>query len=239
MQYPSGLVTTIAGQPPVAGNVPGVDTNAILSSPVGLALDGAGGLLVTDNRMHVIRRFSFADGFLSGSIAGSGAFDTVVNGPALTATLNGARGLVVAPSGVVYIADTVNNLIRSLTCPAGAPPSPSPVPPLPAPGPSACVASTLAGAFNSLGAPPGSLDGADGALFNSPTALALRADGALLYVADAGVHRVRTVTTPLGAGREGVVMTLAGSGAAAWADGVGVSASFNAPVTSSTSQSVL
>ncbi|HWS54759.1 MAG TPA: hypothetical protein VN228_11560, partial [Pyrinomonadaceae bacterium] len=70
----------------------------------------------------------------------------------------------------------------------------------------------------------GFADGAGAAAsFHTPSALALDDEGNL-YVADTGNHRVRKVT------KEGLVTTLAGSGAAGYADGSAASAQFNAPV---------
>jgi sugar lactone lactonase YvrE len=59
-----------------------------------------------------------------------------------------------------------------------------------------------------------------GAGFNSPRGLAIGADGSL-YVGDQGNNRIRKVTAA------GVVTTLAGSGTATFADGVGAAAAFN------------
>lgn len=62
------------------------------------------------------------------------------------------------------------------------------------------------------------------AYFNRPTGLALTKDGTTLYVADASNNRVRKVTVATGK-----TSFVAGSGKAAYKDGVGVKASFNGP----------
>ena len=59
--------------------------------------------------------------------------------------------------------------------------------------------------------------------FNSPKGIDIGADGSL-YVADQSNHRIRKVTSA------GVVTTLAGSGAAAFANGIGTAASFSTPM---------
>jgi hypothetical protein len=75
---------------------------------------------------------------------------------------------------------------------------------------------TLAGA---LGA-PGAADSPAPRL-SSPHSVALVGDS--IFVSDRGNHRVRAVSGG------GVVTTVAGSGIAAWADGVGWAAAFNSP----------
>jgi hypothetical protein len=49
-------VTTLAGAPGQYGSADGVGANARLSSPTGLASDGAGNLYVADTGNHTIRR---------------------------------------------------------------------------------------------------------------------------------------------------------------------------------------
>lgn len=90
---------------------------------------------------------------------------------------------------------------------------------------SAGQVSTLAGSGHA-----GFADGTGSAAsFKTPNGLALDARGNL-YVADTGNHRIRKVSP------EGVVTTLAGSGAAGWADGTGRTASFNTPMGVTVSQ---
>lgn len=80
------------------------------------------------------------------------------------------------------------------------------------------VVSTLAG-----GGVAGFKDGAgSAAAFNAPNGVALDSGGNV-YVADTGNHAVRKITPG------GVVSTLAGSGAAGLADGVGAAARFRNP----------
>ncbi|MEO7578764.1 MAG: NHL repeat-containing protein, partial [Massilia sp.] len=70
----------------------------------------------------------------------------------------------------------------------------------------------------------GFADGAGAAAaFNTPSGLAIDEAGNL-YVADTGNHAIRKVTP------QGIVSTLAGTGAAGYRDGAGAQALFNAPV---------
>jgi DNA-binding beta-propeller fold protein YncE len=74
------------------------------------------------------------------------------------------------------------------------------------------------------GGGPGYADGLGiAARFFGPAGVTLAPDG-YLYVADRGNHRIRRVHT-----LNGIVTTLAGTGAAGFADGSGVSARFNHP----------
>jgi sugar lactone lactonase YvrE len=80
------------------------------------------------------------------------------------------------------------------------------------------VVSTFAG-----GGPLGAVNGTGAAAsFNAPVGVAIDASGNI-YVADAGNNLIREITPA------GLVSTLAGSGAATFANGTGTAASFNFP----------
>jgi streptogramin lyase len=116
-----------------------------------------------------------------------------------TATFNSPLGVAVDIFGNVYVADYENDLIRKIT-PGG-------------------LVSTLAGKTGVTGL----VDGADtAARFNLPQSLAVDASGNI-YVVDNGNNAIRKITP------DGVVSTLAGSGATGSANGTGKSASFNSP----------
>ena len=117
------------------------------------------------------------------------------------ARFNDPAGVVVASDGTIFVADSRNQVIRRLATNG--------------------VVSTLAGALGQAGA----VDGAGGAArFDSPSGLALTADGALV-VSDTGNHTLRRVTLA------GAVTTLAGAaGVADFTDGAGGAARFNSPL---------
>jgi uncharacterized protein (TIGR03437 family) len=85
-----------------------------LNSPRGLAVTAAGDLIVADTGANVVRRLS-STGVLS-TIAGAGAAGFSGDGlPASAAQLNSPADLVVDLTGTIWIADSGNNRIRTLT----------------------------------------------------------------------------------------------------------------------------
>ena len=131
------------------------------------------------------------------TLAGSGSA-TFADGTGAAASFNTPSDVVVIlSSGVIVVADTNNHRIRLVT-PLG-------------------VVTTLAGGN------PGYADGMGAAAsFNGPVGVAINPSSGDIVVADHHNHRVRLVTYP-----GGDVTTLAGRGNAAFADGLGTSASFN------------
>jgi sugar lactone lactonase YvrE len=171
------------------------------------------------------------------TLAGSGAA-AFLDGTMEGASFNKPHGVAVSPDGIIYIADASNNRIRKVT-PGGVVTtlasllnSPRGV----AVGPDGNiyvaetdgnlirkvtpqgVVATLAGSGTA-----GSTDGiGTSASFNSPRGVAVDRNGDI-YVADCNNNRIRKVTPG------GVVTTLAGSGTAGSANGIGGAASFNSP----------
>jgi sugar lactone lactonase YvrE len=148
---------------------------ATFDTPSGIALDMAGNLLVADTGANTIRKISPTGAVTT--LAGDGT-PALRDGPAAQARFNGPIGVAADDKGNVYVADSYNDRIRLIT-PDG-------------------QVRTLAG-----GDAPGFADGTGAAAaFDTPTALALDRDGALL-VADTGNDAIRKID------KDGHVSTIA------------------------------
>jgi sugar lactone lactonase YvrE len=167
---PVGVVTTLAGPATqggvVIGWVDGPGPTALFNNPQGVAVDSSGNVYVGDTLNNRIRKITPA-GTVS-TLAGTGA-PGWVDGPAATAQFYNPWGVAVDGGGNVYVADMGNNRIRKIT-PAG-------------------IVSTLAGS--------GVAGFADGAAvtarFSGPSKVAVNSPGSLVYVADQGNNRIRTI----------------------------------------------
>lgn len=181
----SGVITTVAG----AGRS-GLTGDALpalaarLFSPVALALDATGSLLIADSLTSRVRRLS-PTGILT-NVAGTGVAGFNGDGVAASAQLNQPAGLAAAHDGRAFIADTGNHRIRALSV-SGA-------------------LSTVAG--RGLRGYAGDGGSALEALLDSPAGLALDRDGNL-YIADRWNHAIRKLdaagilTTVAGSGLPG------------------------------------
>jgi sugar lactone lactonase YvrE len=134
-----------------------------------------------------------------GSFAGSPTFSGSLDGYGNLARFNGPRGLAKDRLGFIYVADTLNHVIRRIS-PGG-------------------EVITFAGVAGQSGLANGC--GAE-VRFNLPRGLVVDQNG-VIYVADSGNRVIRAVSS------EGKVTTLAGSGASGTADGTGASATFMSP----------
>jgi uncharacterized protein (TIGR03437 family) len=109
-----GVITTVAG-----GNAQGYSgdggpaTSAELSEPFGVAVDTKGNVYIADTYNSVIRKVNSA-GIIT-TIAGNGTGGySGDGGPATKAELDEPFGVAVDASGNVFIADTVNHVIRKV-----------------------------------------------------------------------------------------------------------------------------
>ncbi|MFF8469287.1 NHL domain-containing protein [Streptomyces griseus] len=180
-----GIIVTVAGTG-VAGSAGdgGPAAKAQLNKPFGVAVDGEGVLYVAEFGGHRVRRVG-ADGVIS-TVVGTGVAGAAGDGgPATQAQLNSPYGITVDSAGVIHVADSGRNRVRRVGADG--------------------VITTVVG----TGAAGSAGDGgpADKAQLNKPYGIAVDSTGTL-YVAEYGGHRVRRV------GADGIISTVAGTGAA-------------------------
>jgi sugar lactone lactonase YvrE len=179
---PGGVVSTLAGSG-AAGSTNATGTAASFNRPTGVAVDASGTVYVADSGNNLIR--VIAPGGVVSTLAGSGAAGST-NATGTAASFSAPTGIAVDASGNVYVGDTGNNLIRTIT-PGG-------------------VVSTLAGS-GSCAAVNGS---GTAASFCAPQGVAVDTSGNI-YVADGSNDLIReitpggTVTTLAGTGSSGAV----------------------------------
>ena len=166
---PAGVVSTLAGLAGIGGSADGTGSAARFSQPVGVAVDAAGNVYVTDFSNNTIRKITPA-GVVS-TLAGSASSRGSADGTGSAARFFQPAGVAVDAAGNVYVADTFNHTIRKIT-PAG-------------------VVSTLAGLAGSFGSADGT---GSAARFNQPTGVAVDAAGNV-YVADRSNHTIRKITS--------------------------------------------
>jgi len=163
---PGGVVTTIAGQAGVSGNTDGTGSAARFFGPRALAVDAAGVVYITDSFNHTIRKMTSA-GVVT-TIAGTPGSAGSQDGTGAAARFNSPQGIAVDSAGTLYVADTNNHIIRSIT--------------------SGNVVTRISGC-------PGCFGGESWGRFNTPQGIAVDSRGSL-YVADTKNNSIRT-TAPL------------------------------------------
>ncbi len=158
------VVTTLAGDG-LDGSDDGTTSTASFNSPVGVAIDASGNIIIVDTVNNRIRRIN-TDGIVS-TIAGSQT--GFLDGASVTAKFMFPRGVAIDASGDIIIADTRNNRIRRIGTDG--------------------IVSTIAGSET------GFLDGASvTAKFRFPRGVAIDASGNII-VADTSNHRIRSIST--------------------------------------------
>jgi len=111
-----GIISTFAGNGTATfGGDNGPATSAQLNGPSGVAFDAAGNLVIADTGNNVIRQVT--SGIIT-TIAGNGiASYSGDNGPAAGAGINAPIGVATDSLGRIFVADSVNNLIRLMSPP--------------------------------------------------------------------------------------------------------------------------
>ncbi|MEE9614986.1 MAG: NHL repeat-containing protein [Thermodesulfobacteriota bacterium] len=162
---PDGTVSTLAGNGR-PGYADGRGLGSHLREPVAVAVDGRGTVYVSDSGNNAIRKIT-PDGTIT-TLAGrkeAGYRD----GVGTDAMFSWPTGIAVGMHGIVYVCDSGNNKIRSIT-PGGA-------------------VSTVAGSLTG-----GAMDGPGfKASFNFPTGVGVGRRGTI-YIADSGNNAIRKIT---------------------------------------------
>ena len=165
-----GTITTIAGNGTVGfSGDNGAATRAQLSTPTGLAVDGAGNVYIADTANNRVRRVTRGGTITTYAGSGNALGD---NGPATSAALRSPTGLALDGQGNLYIAEYNGARVRKVS-PAG-------------------TISTVAG----TGSPGRTGDGgpATSARLYLPRGVAVDAQGNL-YISDDQLSTVRKVST--------------------------------------------
>ncbi|MEO8426498.1 MAG: FG-GAP-like repeat-containing protein [Verrucomicrobiota bacterium] len=247
---PSGAVTTLAGSG-AAGYLDGPGAASQFNYPLGVFVATAGDVFVADTENNLVRKISAVELSTVSTVAGSGR-PGYVDGPGTTAELYFPNDLVVDAAGNVFVSEFNNHTIRKIA-PDGAVSTfvgngtpgytdgRGTSARLNRPGglaidrngnffvtdwgnqrirkitPDGSV-TTLAGSGQ-----PGFVDGpASIAQFNEPDGITVDQDGNV-FITEHSNHAVRKIA------RDGTVTTIAGKGAAGFADGTAAVALFNAP----------
>jgi hypothetical protein len=195
------LISTIAGGGSVNGSALG--NNADIPGPTSVAVDSNGNVYVASPNAQQVYKID-GSGNLS-VFAGLGwpteSPEKNDPEPAIDGPLNTPTGVAVDSAGNVYIADTVNYIIRKVDTNG--------------------IMTTVAGDSDACrGGSCGDGGAAKSAQLNSPTAVATDANG-ILYIADTGDNKIRVVNTTAStvtiAGvtiKPGNIATIAGNGQA-------------------------
>ncbi len=201
---PEGMVTTLAGRDGVAGTNDGAGSAALFHTPLGVVVDSATNLYVSDYSSDTIRKASpVGTNWVVTTFAGQPGVAGTNDGLGSAAQFSNPNELAMDSAGNIYVADEGNETIRRIT-PAG-------------------MVSTLAGN-------PGIAGNSNGigsaALFRTPSGVAVDSAGNV-YVADWGNDMIRKLAP---SGTNWVVSTLAGlAGTTGSADGTNTGARFYEP----------
>ncbi len=106
-------VITLGGMAEVEGHVDGGKNEVLLNNPWDITKDASGNYYIMDGWNHVIRKIDQDTVYTT--FAGISGMTGAADGPLLSATFNGATGIVYdSTSGKIYIADAFNHVIRSI-----------------------------------------------------------------------------------------------------------------------------
>lgn len=106
-------VETIAGRTDAPGFADGPGAQARFDSPMGLAVAPDGAVIVADAFNRRVRRIAPDAAHTVTTLAGTGASGSA-DGPAASATFMSLFGVAVAPTGAVFVTDTLAHRVRKI-----------------------------------------------------------------------------------------------------------------------------
>ena len=190
-------IQTVAGGGTLDGSLA---TDVGLYGPRGLAFDAAGNLFIAQAEGNQVVRIDRSTGTMR-TIAGNGGAGFSGDGfPAVAASLNDPREIVLDAAGNLYIADAGNNRVRRVDAASG-------------------IITTIAGG----GSPADEIgDGglATSAALRVPWGLAITDGKLLISEAAYNGHRIRQVVLTPGRPDTGIISTIAGTGVKGFLDNV-------------------
>lgn len=202
---PAGFVTTLAGSAGVRGHEDGAGSNALFSSPTGVATDSEGNIYVADSDNNTIRKIS-PTGVVT-TLAGLAGESGNSDGTGATARFATPYGIATDHSGNIFVVEMFSHTLRKIT-PDG-------------------VVTTFAGKIGEQGHADGT--GKD-ATFHTPRGVATDKAGNI-FVADVADNIIRKVTPT---GMVTTLAGRAGLGEESELDGTGGAARFLKPVSVAT-----
>ena len=159
---------------------------ALVSDPIGVAVDSQGNVFIDDRSNDVVREVNASTGVITtiaGTLGQPGSSGD--GGPAISATLNLPEGVAVDDQGHLFIGDEQNDVIREVNLSTG-------------------TISTVAGNFTA--GSTGDTGQATNAELNGPSGVAVDGQGNL-FIGDSLNNRVREVNLSTG-----IITTVAGNG---------------------------
>ncbi len=112
----TGVITTVAGTGGASGfsGDGGAATSATLNAPVGVAVDSAGNLYISDTSNMRIRRVTTSTGIIQTVVGGAQGYSGN-GGPSANAEINNPWKITFDGRGTMYIADYANSVVRMVT----------------------------------------------------------------------------------------------------------------------------
>lgn len=207
----NGKIHTVAGKFigfNVSGEAFGGDggsaTEATLNTPMAVAVDGSGNMVISDAANMRLRYVTSSNNTIT-TITGTGDQGYTGEGDdASEATIWNPFGIATDDDGNIYFADSQNNVIRKITTSTG-------------------IITTVAGTGPAHAGFGGDGGPATEAKLHTPAGVAIDADGSL-YISDSGNGRIRKVSA------DGTITTIAGTGASGFSGdgGPATAATFSA-----------